>query len=39
MKRRSTRLFLSGCAVALLLAFAFLHWTLGHSTPVRFENR
>lgn len=31
--------FLSGGAIAGMLAFAFLHWTLGKSTPIRFENR
>lgn len=39
MKQRPTLAFLSGGAIAGMLAFAFLHWTLGGSTPVHFENR
>lgn len=39
MKQRPTLAFLSGGAVAGMVAFAFLHWTLGGSTPVHFENR
>lgn len=39
MKRRPTLAFLSGCAVAGVLVFASLHWTLAGSTTVRFENR
>lgn len=39
MISRMALAFLSGCVVAGMLALACLHWTLGNSTPVRFENR
>ncbi len=39
MKQRPTLAFLSGFAIAGMLAFAFLHWMLDGSTPVHFENR